>query len=132
MNKKMLLMLLIIIMFAVTSIVSLAFKKFNDTRKENSKNQITETLKCEEKPILLLTTEEITIYQGDEINYLTFIKKARDCYDGNLLNEVVYDKVNTSKIGTHTITYSVLDKANNKSTAELKVIVKEVVNFEGR
>ncbi len=81
-------------------------------------------------PILILTQDKITIYQGDEIDYESFIKEASDNLEGDITSRVTYEKVDTNKVGEYYIDYEVSDTANNVTKARFQVIVKEKLNFK--
>lgn len=81
-------------------------------------------------PILILTQDKITIYQGDEINYLAFVKEASDNLEGDLTSKVKYEEVDTNKVGEYFIDYEVSDSASNVTKARFQIIVKEKVNFK--
>ena len=75
--------------------------------------------------LLKLKIKEIEIMKGDDINYKDYIESVEDKIDGNLIEEVQYEMIDTSIVGEHSIIYSVSDKAGNTSQAILKVIIKE-------
>lgn len=81
-------------------------------------------------PILILTQDKITIYQGDEIDYESFIKEASDNLEGDITSRITYEKVDTNKVGEYYINYEVSDTANNVTKARFQVIVKEKLNFK--
>ena len=81
-------------------------------------------------PILILTQDKITIYQGDEIDYESFIKEASDNLEGDITSRVTYEKVDTNKVGEYYIDYEVSDTANNVTKARFQVIVKGKLNFK--
>lgn len=78
-----------------------------------------------EPPKLLLTTDKIIIYEGDEINYGAFIKSAWDEVQGDLTQRVTSNLIDTSKEGDYIVRYDVQDRAGNKTHAELKVTVRK-------
>lgn len=100
---------------------------FNNTSstepKVNSKEDV--VIKDEDAPIIKLKIKEIEIMKGDDINYKDYIESVEDKIDGNLIEEVQYEMIDTSIVGEHSIIYSVSDKAGNTSQAILKVIIKE-------
>ena len=64
-----------------------------------------------------------TIYQGDAFNYLAGVT-ATDKEDGNLTNKITYTgTVDSSKIGTYTVTYSVTDSKGAKTSKNITVSV---------
>lgn len=100
---------------------------FNNTSstepKVNSKEDV--VIKDKDAPIIKLKIKEIEIMKGDDINYKDYIESVEDKIDGNLIEEVQYEIIDTSIVGEHSIIYSVSDKAGNTSQAILKVIIKE-------
>lgn len=91
--------------------------------KVNSKEDV--VIKDEDAPIIKLKIKEIEIMKGDDINYKDYIESVEDKIDGNLIEEVRYEMIDTSIVGEHSIIYSVSDKAGNTSQAILKVIINE-------
>ena len=78
-----------------------------------------------EKPsIELKGNSDITIYVGD--SYVEQGYSAIDNCDGDISSKVeVIGNVNTSSVGTYTITYKVLDSSNNEAIVTRSVIVKQ-------
>lgn len=113
---------LLILIFSV-----ILYFHFNNTSstepKVNSKKDV--VIKDEDAPIIKLKIKEIEIMKGDDINYKDYIESVEDKIDGNLIEEVQYEMIDTSIVGEHSIIYSVSDKAGNTSQAILKVIIKE-------
>ena len=101
--------------------------KSEEQQEQAKQRQILE--QDEVAPILILTQDKITIYQGDEINYELFIKEASDNLEGDITSKVTYEKVDTNKVGEYYIDYEVSDTANNVTKARFQIIVKEKVNF---
>ena len=81
-------------------------------------------------PILILTQDKVVLYQGDELNYELFIKEASDNLEGDLTNKVIYETLDTSKIGDYYIDYEISDTALNTTKARLQVIIREKPNFK--
>lgn len=102
--------------------------KSEEQQEQAKQRQILE--QDEVAPILILTQDKITIYQGDEINYESFIKEASDNLEGDITSKVTYEKVYTNKVGEYYIDYEVSDTANNVTKARFQIIVKEKVNFK--
>lgn len=113
---------LLILIFSV-----ILYFHFNNTSstepKVNSKEDV--VIKDEDAPIIKLKIKEMEIMKGDDINYKDYIESVEDKIDGNLIEEVQYEMIDTSIVGEHSIIYSVSDKAGNTSQAILKVIIKE-------
>ena len=76
-------------------------------------------------PVLKLNRESIEIKEGDAIDYVKYISQAEDDRDGNLLEKVEHSTIDTSHSGDYSITYRVVDKAGNKTTALLQVTIKK-------
>lgn len=102
----------------------------------NNKTKKTRKLIFEDitKPEITLKGENnLTIYNGDTYNDLGVT--AIDNCDGDITNKVVTSgKVDTSKLGTYTLTYSVLDSHNNQNeiTRTVKVITRPINNSPGK
>lgn len=100
-------------------------------REELEKEKYEEMLKSDEvAPILILTQDKLVMYQGDEINYKSFIKEASDNLEGNLIERVKYNELDVNKIGEFVVSYEVSDKALNTTKIDLQVIIKEKPNFK--
>lgn len=70
---------------------------------------------------------EITIYEDEKFTTPKCI--AKDNYDGNITDNVKIDSnVNTAKVGTYTVTYTVKDSSGNEATEKVKVKVKKKRN----
>ena len=120
MKKKKLWILLIVVLFAC-SLTSVLF---------NYKN-IKEMLKQDLiSPVLILKQDKLIMYQGDELNYKSFIKEATDNLEGSLTDRVKYTKIDTSKTGEFYVDYEVSDSASNVIKARLLVIIREKPNFK--
>ena len=100
-------------------------------QEEIEKEKYEEMLKSDEvSPILILTQDKLVVYQGDEIDYKSFIKEASDNLEGNLIERVKYNELNINEIGEFVVSYEVSDKALNTTKIELQVIIKEKPNFK--
>lgn len=100
-------------------------------QEEIEKEKYEEMLKSDEvAPILILTQDKLVMYQGDEINYKSFIKDASDNLEGNLIERVKYNELDVNKIGEFVVSYEVSDKALNTTKIDLQVIIKEKPNFK--
>ena len=100
-------------------------------QEEIEKEKYEEMLKSDEvAPILILTQDKLVVYQGDEIDYKSFIKEASDNLEGNLIERVKYNELNINEIGKFVVSYEVSDRALNTTKAELQVIIKEKPNFK--
>lgn len=89
------------------------------------------TLKDDEiAPVLILTQDKVTMYKGDELNYLAFVREASDNLEGDITSKVKYKELDINKVGEYYIDYEVSDKASNVTKARLLVIIKEKPNFK--
>jgi cell wall-associated NlpC family hydrolase len=78
------------------------------------------------KPVITLKKTSLELYVNDSFKPLSYVSSVTDNYDGNLLSSVKYtSKVDMTKGGTYTVTYSVTDSSGNKATKTLKVVVKD-------
>jgi hypothetical protein len=64
----------------------------------------------------------IVVNKGKEVNLLKGIT-AIDNRDGDLTDKIKVSKINFSKVGKQTLTYTVSDSAGNKQEASVKVII---------
>ena len=83
----------------------------------------TTSQKDTEKPVITLKgNSEITLNQGDKYNDEG--ASATDNVDGDITSKIkVSGKVDITKSGTYTITYTVTDKAGNRTEVTRKVVV---------
>ena len=108
------------------------------TVKDSSKNEAKKTRKLIEgditpPTITLNGNENMQIYTGDKYNDPGIT--ATDNCDGDITNKVVTSgSVDSSKLGTYTITYSVIDNKNNKTdiTRNVKVVTRPTYNGTGK
>ena len=94
------------------------------TDGSQNKNK-TQTQNDTEKPVItLFGDEEITIIVDEEYEELG--ATAMDNVDGDITDNIkITGEVDTSEVGTYTITYTVSDAAKNKATKKRTVIVVE-------
>ena len=76
-------------------------------------------------PVITLKTTNISIYQNEAIDYLSYIESVQDDKEGDLKDKVAFKEIDTSKIGTFEIIYSVSDSSNNMSHSKLTVEINE-------
>lgn len=137
MKKKKLWILLIAVLF-VSSLTSVLFNYKNIKRnieiskEEKEAQEAKETMLEQDliSPVLILKQDKLIMYQGDELNYKSFIKEASDNLEGDLTDKVKYTKIDTSKTGEFYVDYEVSDTAGNVIKARLLVIIKEKPNFK--
>lgn len=125
-RKRMIIISIIVLFFILIAGLILYFH-FNNTSstelEEKPKEEV--IVKDEEAPIIKLKIEELELTKGDDINYIDYVESVIDKVDGNLIDELKYEEIDTSIVGEQSIVYSVNDKSGNTSQAILKIIVKE-------
>jgi len=94
-------------------------KLFNHKHKYNLKVYVVDDI----SPIIE-SKGEITIYKGDKLNNLLSYVKVTDNYDEDI-KTTTNGSVDTSKVGEYKVTYTAVDKSNNKTKKTVKFIVKE-------
>lgn len=126
-KKKRMIIISIIIFFFLLITGLILYFHFNNTSSTDLEEKQKEDVivKDEEAPIIKLKIEELEITKGDDINYLEYVESVEDKIDGNLLEELKYEQIDTTNAGEQSIVYSVSDKSGNTSQAVLKVIIKE-------
>lgn len=136
--KKVKIIFISVIVVAICIIIPIVLNKEINQRKlevlrqeQEEKDRQDAILKADQvAPILMLTQDKVILYQGDELNYKSFIKEASDNLEGDLTDKVSFETLDTSKLGEYYIDYEVSDIALNVTKARLKVIIKEKPNFQ--
>ena len=124
-KKKRMIIIIITIIF-ILIIGSCIYIHFNNTSSPEVNETKEELLvKDEVAPVIKLKVKDIEILKGDDINYLEYIESVIDNNDGDLLDKVTYEEIDTSNIGEYSIIYSVSDKAGNSSQEIINVLIKE-------
>lgn len=125
--KKKRLIILLIILAILLMILMFIFLNFNNASSDSNSqnNQRLDEEKDEISPIIKLKVNTIEIMKGGDIDYLSYVESVEDNGDGNLIDKLKYEKIDTSKIGEQFIIYYVSDKAGNTSQEVIKVIIKE-------
>lgn len=75
-------------------------------------------------PIIEVVTEDVTISQNANIDYSKFLKSATDEEDGDLMSNVTHNDIDSTKIGTQNIVYSVTDSDGNTATKTVRVTIE--------
>lgn len=122
-RKKILVFIVIILLCMATGGGFFLLTKGDDTSpisKPVVKEEISE-------PILELKKEKIEVDLNNEIDYLSYVKKAFDKKDGNLLKKVTFNKVDVSKAGTYTVTYKLKNSAKKSAKAKMIVVIREKI-----
>ena len=118
-RKRMIIISIIVLFFILIAGLILYFH-FNNTSstelEEKPKEEV--IVKDEEAPIIKLKIEELELTKGDDINYIDYVESVIDKVDGNLIDELKYEEIDTSIVGEQSIVYSVNDKSGNNRAAE--------------
>lgn len=136
--KKKKLWILLIVVFFVCSLTSVLFnykdikRNIEIAREEKKQKEEQEEMLKQDliSPVLILKQDKLIMYQGDELNYKSFIKEASDNLEGDLTDKVKYTTIDTSKTGEFYVDYEVSDSASNVIKARLLVIIREKPNFK--
>ena len=130
-RKRNIIIIIFIIVVIALSVGGFIFwqkmsNKDSNINKQDTNAMIEEKeMEDKEKPIIILSQKEISIFQNDIINYEAYVSSAIDNVDGDLTSNVSYNTIDTSKVGEFQIIYSVQDKAKNTANEILKVVIKE-------
>ena len=54
-------------------------------------------------PVIILETTNISIYQNETIDYLSYVKSVQDDIEGDLKDKLQYNEIDTSNIGNFEI-----------------------------
>ncbi len=84
--------------------------------------------KDQEGPVIELVKSRIQIGVDSEIDYLSFVQKAIDEVDGDLISEITYNQIETSEVGQYEVVYKLSDHAGNQT--EKKLIIDVVHYFD--
>lgn len=77
-------------------------------------------------PKLELNKKNIVVGVHEDIDYMSYVASANDDSDGDLKDQVTYNRIDTSHKGEQTITYCVKDQNQNETKQSLRV---HVVSF---
>lgn len=123
-TKRRIIILIIFIIFACSCFIFLYF----NNASSNAEQVITPDpviVKDEEAPIIKLKTDTIEVLKGDDIDYLEYVESVSDNIDGNLMDKLKYQDIDTSSLEEQSIVYSVSDSSGNTSQEIIKVVIKE-------
>lgn len=80
----------------------------------------------DQKPVINLKQQEVTLTQGGTFNPLDYVASVNDNYSKLTKEDITYeDNADTNQQGKFTFQYILKDSSNNKTTATLNVTVKE-------
>lgn len=94
-------------------------KKTKGTQKEYLNIEIKDDI----KPVLKLSDKEVNVTQNQEIDLLSYVLECTDNNDGDLKNKIKYNTITTENVGDFKVTYTVKDKAKNKTSKSITIKV---------
>ena len=108
--------------------------KVTDSKNLTTTKTIKVTVKGNQVPVITASDKTLTV--GDSFNPKQGVT-AKDAEDGDLTSkiQVTTNTVNTAKVGTYKVVYTVTDNNKQTATKEIKVIVQpksEPVTIEGK
>ena len=116
--------ILLIVIISVFIFLSISNTSSKEDEKPKEITNIPE-VKDEIAPEIKLRTNSIEITEGGDIDYLKYIESVIDDKDGDLLENIIYEEIDTSKIGEQKIIYTVSDSSGNTSQEVIIVNIKK-------
>ena len=116
--------ILLIVIISVFIFLSISNTSSKEDEKPKEITNIPE-VKDEIAPEIKLSTNSIEITEGGDIDYLKYIESVIDDKDGDLLENIIYEEIDTSKIGEQKIIYTVSDSSGNTSQEVIIVNIKK-------
>lgn len=116
--------ILLIVIISVFIFLSISNTSSKEDEKPKEITNISE-VKDEIAPEIKLRTNSIEITEGGDIDYLKYIESVIDDKDGDLLENIIYEEIDTSKIGEQKIIYTVSDSSGNTSQEVVIVNIKK-------
>jgi len=124
-KKRNIIIVIISLLLILVILVLSSFSKKEDTNIPTIEKPQEEIKNDEISPVLELEKENDEIEVNTKIDYKKYIKTATDNIDGDLLDQVKYNQIDTSKIGDYEIVYYVFDSSNNMTQKILKITIFE-------
>lgn len=81
-------------------------------------------------PTIEVITNEVTITQNSQLDYSELLVSAEDSEDGDIIEKVTHNDIDTSKAGTQNLVYTVTDSDGNTASKTIKVTVESVENTD--
>lgn len=122
--------IIISILIIIISSIFIFLSISNTSSKNDAKSKETTNVskeKDEIAPVIKLNTNYIEIIEGGDVDYLKYIESVIDDKDGDLLESITYNEIDTTKIGKQKIVYTVSDSSGNTSQ---EVVVVNVLKKE--
>ena len=122
--------IIISILIIIISSIFIFLSISNTSSKNDAKSkEITNVSKEKDEiaPVIKLNTNYIEIIEGGDVDYLKYIESVIDDKDGDLLESITYNEIDTTKIGEQKIVYTVSDSSGNTSQ---EIVVVNVLKKE--
>ena len=116
--------ILLIVIISVFIFLSISNTSSKEDEKPKENTNVPE-VKDEIAPEIKLSTSSIEITEGGDIDYLKYIESVIDDKDGDLLENIIYKEIDTSKVGEQKIIYTVSDSSGNTSQEVIIVNIKK-------
>lgn len=122
--------IIISILIIIISSIFIFLSISNTSSKNDAKSkEITNVSKEKDEiaPVIKLNTNYIEIIEGGDVDYLKYIESVIDDKDGDLLESITYNEIDTTKIGEQKIVYTVSDFSGNtlQEVVTVNVLKKE-------
>lgn len=116
-----------ILLIVIISVFIFIYISNTSSKEDEKPKEITSIpeVKDETAPVIKLNTDNIEITEGGDIDYLKYIESVIDDKDGDLLENIIYEEIDTSKIGEQKIIYTVSDSSGNTSQEVIIVNIKK-------
>jgi len=126
-KRKRNLIIISILLIVIISIFIFLYISNTSSKEDEKPKEITNVpeVKDEIAPVIKLNTNNIEITEGSDIDYLKYIESVIDDKDGDLLENIIYEEIDTSKIGEQKIIYTVSDSSGNTSQEVITVNIKK-------
>ncbi len=124
-KKRNIIIVIISLLLILVILILSSFPKREENHIIPIENSQAEVKNDEISPVLELEKEIDKIEINTKIDYKKYIKTASDDTDGDLLDQVKYNQIDTSKIGDYEIVYYVFDSSNNMTQKILKITIFE-------
>lgn len=98
--------------------------------KDYTVQKSVEISKKNNAPVIEVVTDSVTITQNSQLDYSELLVSATDSEDGDVIEKVTHNDIDTSKAGTQNLVYTVTDSDGNAASKTIKVTVENVENTD--
>lgn len=81
-------------------------------------------------PVIEVVADNVTITQNSQLDYSELLVSADDSEDGNIIENVTHNNVDTSIAGSQNLVYTVTDSDGNTASKTIKVTVESIENTD--